>query len=104
MLLKKGHLYRIDNHKEKYEYFKGCYKGYVLTCPKEDVVWEGCGSIYSFVHIDVLGGYNENSSIYFSQNWFVKPPSVSDIIELIRTMRENNSKLKYNFKENKVFL
>ena len=36
MILKKGHLYRFDyTHKEDYKDY-GDYKGYVLTCPKED--------------------------------------------------------------------
>jgi hypothetical protein len=103
MILKKGHLYRLDCvHKENYKDY-GDYKGYVLTCPKEDVEWKG-GHIHSFAHVDVVGTYNENSSIYFSNDdWFIKPPSVSDIIELIRTMRQHKSELKYNFKDNKIF-
>lgn len=102
MILKKGHLYRLDcAHKENYKNYVG-YKGYVLTCPKEDIEWKGA-RICSFVHIDVFGSYNENSSIHFSKDWLIKPPSVSDIIELIRTMRQHKSELKYNFRENKVF-
>ena len=102
MILRKGHLYRLDyTHKEDYKDY-GDYKGYVLTCPKEDIEWKGA-RICSFVHIDVFGSYNENSSIGFSKDWLIKPPSVSDIIELIRTMRQHKSKLKYNFKDNKIF-
>lgn len=103
MILRKGHLYRLDYaHKENYKDY-GDYKGYVLTCPKEDVEWKG-GRIHSFALVDVFGNYNENSSIYLSNDWLIKPLSVSDIIELIRTMRQHKSKLKYNFKDNKFFL
>ena len=99
MILKKGHLYRLDYaHKENYKDY-GDYKGYVLTCPEEDVEWKG-GRIFSLVHIDVVGSYKENSSIYFSNNWFIKPPSVSDIIEMTRAMKEHNSELRYNIKTN----
>ena len=98
MILKAKHLYRVEfKYPERYG---DAYRGYVLTCPIKDTMPQDHMTLKSFVHIDVIGTYAENSSIYFGTDWEFKPALVSDIIEMTRAMKEHNSELRYNIKTN----
>ena len=101
MILKAKHFYRVEyKYQARYQDYSG-YRGYILTFPKKDIYATNT-IIESFAHIDVLGKYNENSSIYISNDWIFKKPSVSDVFKILQAMRKNKSKLKYNFKTNEI--
>jgi len=99
MILKAKHLYRA----ELKSHING-KKRYVLTFPIEDIDVSnpmGYYDIKSFAHIDILGFYNEHSSIGFGSSFTFKEPTISDVFEIVEQMRKRKN-YRYNLRTKEI--
>ena len=105
MILKAKHLYRAAS-RENHTIFTSYGKKYVLICPQKDVDvnYDFRDTIKTFVQVDILDCFQNDSSIYLTNNAFeFKSATVSDILEIIQRMKEmKECKYRYDFRTNEI--
>ena len=104
MILKPRHLYKAVLKRDG-ELYNSHKRKYVLICPiteyKVDNFFKG--NIVSFVSIDIINHYSEETDIYLTgQTFQFEKPSIKDVFEIIQRMKKEGSKYRYSFKTSQI--